>query len=75
MALKLNLFLERTPAPAYGHPPIDGAKYRCSDCAELFDSNGVYFVKAIGNRPMILCNDCIDPWFKENATFVGQLEF
>lgn len=75
MSLKIRLFNERTEAPAYGHPPIDGAKYICSDCGEQFWPKEIYYTKAVGMNSLLLCSDCIDPWFKENATFVGQLEF
>jgi hypothetical protein len=60
--------------PRYGHPPKDGAMYRCVDCGELMWPKDCYItVTPNPANHAILCKVCIDDDWCALATYWGQL--
>ena len=62
-------------APCYYHLPDDGAKMRCSDCGEYFNPTELIWTFTPDRKPpTVMCMDCVDEDWLNNAKDMGITE-
>lgn len=60
--------------PVYWDMPYDGALFKCSDCNDDMFHKDVYLTQIKCGHRLVICKECIDKWWLDNAKYLGMFK-